>query len=118
MCKQGDIAWVLMPDPNRQNHKTRPFVIVSDAENVPDDEPLAGVAVSSQVPNPIPSNQVPLPWDNSRHRVTGLYKPSVAVCDWLATFSRAQIENIQGHVPGKQMVQIIRHISGYDSASP
>ena len=116
MCKQGDIAWVLMADPQGRNHKTRPFVIVSDVDSLPDDSALVGVAVSSQVPHPIPTSQVALPWSLPRHPVTGLCKPSVAIYDWFGSFTKGEIENIRGRVPGNRMVQIMEHVNRQDAA--
>jgi mRNA-degrading endonuclease toxin of MazEF toxin-antitoxin module len=114
MCKQGDIAWVLKTDRHGRNPKTRPFVIVSDTDGLPDDAPLVGVAVSSWVPHPLPVNQVELPWHNSRHPVTGLNKPSVAICDWFETFTRDEIQNICGRAPAKKMFEIMSHVAAHD----
>ena len=110
MCQQGDIAWVYRPDPQGRNHKTRGHVIITDTDAVADNAILVGVAITGEFSDPLADNQIALPWSLPRHPVTGLRKPSVAVCNWLVTFSPDEIDNIGGRAPGGQLFQIMRQV--------
>lgn len=56
---------------------------------------------------PLLANRVELPWQNGKHPVTGLYKPCVAVCDWLQEIDQAAIVSIGGVVPSVVLANIL-----------
>ena len=62
----GRIVWAEVPDPNG-NRKLRPGVIVTATSQISDEVPIQIVAVTSRVPDPVPDNQVLLPWHPQGH---------------------------------------------------
>jgi hypothetical protein len=80
--------------------------VTSPTADIVEDKPILAVCVSTEVQNPIPSEHVALPWANPRHPRTGLNKPNVAKCNWLASISAASIIEVKGIVPAKQMAEI------------
>jgi hypothetical protein len=50
----GRIVWVLVADQRGQNPKRRPVVLLTSPNQVPAGHPLIGIAVSTQLPDPLP----------------------------------------------------------------
>lgn len=113
----GRIVWAEIADPNG-HVKLRPAVIVhtgksSDASNL-----LHVVAVTSRIPDPLPTMYVLLPWHPQRHPRTGLLKKSAAVCNWLSMITPAAVRDIAGVVPGECLLEILSNISKLQPPSP
>src|SRR5258708_6590682 len=84
--------------------KERPAIIVTPTARIADEEPLLVVAVTTTFPDPPPANHVSLPWNPDPRRViTRLATRSAAVVDWLAAIRPADVLDVKGEVPAKQM---------------
>lgn len=71
---------------------------------------IVGVAITCSFRNPPPENCVLLPWQRSNHPATGLARRSAAVCDWLVTLTPSDIEKIEGYVPRRYLLEILRKL--------
>ncbi len=107
---QGAVVLAQVADPRGQNPKVRPALVVSSDPDIKENRPLALVAITSTIIEPLLDNHVDLPWDPTGKARSGLKKRSAAVCDWLITVEQGQIERIIGHLPPTLMVEIIRRL--------
>jgi hypothetical protein len=107
----GTIVVVRVLDSCGSNPKSRPVVITTKTEEIPDptstDEEIYGVAITSTLPSPLPTEYIPLPWHNNRHPRTGLNRPCAAYPLWQVSFFHTDIEKIIGSVPGECLLRII-----------
>jgi mRNA-degrading endonuclease toxin of MazEF toxin-antitoxin module len=107
---QGAVVLAQLADPRGQNPKVRPAIVVSADAEIQEGRPLFLVAITSNVVEPLPENQVELPWDPTGKARSGLKKRSVAVCDWVVTAEQGHIERVIGHLPPTFMVEIVRRL--------
>ncbi len=70
------------------NSKPHPAVILSPTDQIKPGIELRVICVSTQIEVPCPPHHIPLPWQRPRHPKTGLNKPNVAKCNWLARVAR------------------------------
>jgi mRNA-degrading endonuclease toxin of MazEF toxin-antitoxin module len=97
--QQGRIVWATIRDPNGENPKERPAVIVTATEEIHPDQPFVAVAITGTLPRPLPPEYVELPWHRSGHPRTGLKKRCAAVCTWLLALQASDIQGYGGIVP-------------------
>jgi hypothetical protein len=90
-------------DPDGQNPKTRPIVVVTPDVEIAEGGGLFGVAVTGTFPDPLPADAVELPWHRQGHPRTGLNKPAVAVCGWIVPIDSILIVKSKGFVPARQI---------------
>lgn len=64
------------------------------------------VAISTRIPDPVPSHFVLLPYYHPRHPVTGLNKKAGANCTWVAEVEPGRIIRKLGTVPGPLRIRI------------
>jgi hypothetical protein len=106
MCLEyGQIILVPVPD-GHGNAKPHPAVILSPTDQIVPGAELRVVCVSTQVQDPCPSHHVPLPWQRPRHPKTGLNKPNVAKCNWLARVEQDDVIEVMGFAPPRHLAMI------------
>jgi hypothetical protein len=88
------------------NIKPHPAVILSPSDQIVPGTTLRVVCVSSQVEDPCPDHHIPLPWQRPHHPRTGLNKPNVAKCNWLARIDQGDVINVLGFAPPGQLARI------------
>jgi mRNA-degrading endonuclease toxin of MazEF toxin-antitoxin module len=110
LLQQGRIIWATMRDPNGQNPKERPAVIVTATAEIQSGHPIVVVAITGTLPNPLPSEYVELPWHRNKHPKTGLKKRCAAQCTWLCTLYESDIKEYAGVVPNAKMLAILAKI--------
>ena len=119
MAQRGDIVIVVgLLDPQGRNPKDRACVVVSPPGPAEAGTPLQVVAITTLLPDPLPSDHVPLPWHLQRHPRTGLNKRNAAVCSWLVEVESSRVDRVIGHVPAKSLLQIaavLRSFGGDES---
>jgi mRNA-degrading endonuclease toxin of MazEF toxin-antitoxin module len=109
--EQGRIVWAEVVDSSSRNRKARPLIILTPSEEVPPGEPLVAVAVTTQLPKPLPADYVPLPWHAQKRVGTRLSAPCAAVCTWLVEIQDEDILERAGVVPRRQLAEIVRLVS-------
>jgi mRNA-degrading endonuclease toxin of MazEF toxin-antitoxin module len=113
---------VLAPVPDGHGHiKIRPVVILTPTEEIRPGDPIEVACVTTDIERPTPPHHIPLPWHRARHPRTGLDKPNVVKCDWLALIDEAEIIREMGIVPGPQMIMIaeaLRRLAETDQERP
>ena len=103
----GEIVLVsALLDPQGRNPKDRPCVIVTPNVDLEAGMPLQVVAITTFIPDPMPDDHVPLPWQAPRHPKTGLNRRNAAVCSWLARVAEDRVIRSVGFIPGKQLMEI------------
>jgi len=105
----GQIVWAEMADANGIR-KLRPAVVVTPSDRLQESGPFEVVAVTSQVPEPLPADHVLLPWHSQGHPRTGLNRKCAAVCTWLARILPPDIKGMAGVVPGQCLVEILAKV--------
>lgn len=97
-------------DPRERNVKRRPAVVLSDGQDITADGRVVAVAISSTFTEPLPPEQVELPWEPQGRAVTGFRRRCVAVCRWAIDVAADDVEPTPGHVPPAIMRQIIEQV--------
>lgn len=113
----GHILWAEVADENGVR-KARPVVLVTPDDRLTSSGPLEVVAITSRLPQPLPDDQVLLPWHAQGHPRTGLNRKCAAVCTWLARIERDDILNVGGIVPGAILLDISRRIAVAQQRQP
>src|SRR5437588_2258078 len=109
----GQIVWAEMADANGIR-KVRPAVVVTPSDRLKEPGPFEVVAVSSQIPQPLPADHVLLPWHSQGHPRTGLNRKCAAVCTWLARILPTDVQSVSGLVPDPIMQTILAKIHPVD----
>jgi hypothetical protein len=94
----GRIVWAEIADSNGIR-QLRPAVIVTPIDRIVAGAPLAAVAITSRLADPLPEDHVLLPWHPQRHTRTGLNRRCAAVCTWLAQIVESDIKDLAGLYP-------------------
>lgn len=110
MLQQGRIIWVTVCDPNGENPKERPAVIITATSEIELDKPIVAVAITGTLKDPLPPEYVELPWHRNKHPRTGLKKRCAAQCHWLIVIKQNDIKEYGGIVPESKMVEILARI--------
>lgn len=113
----GQIVWAEVADENGIR-KTRPVVIVTPDDRLSTSGPLEVVAITSQLPQPLPADHVLLPWHAQGHPRTGLIQRCAAVCTWLTRIQRDDIQKVAGIVPGAILHDISKRIAAVQPGQP
>jgi mRNA-degrading endonuclease toxin of MazEF toxin-antitoxin module len=116
LCR-GRIVWVELLDPQGHNRKSRPAVIVTPDADIQADGEVWVVAISTQVDETPVEARVELPWDHRGHPRTKLKERCVAVCTWMAKVKVADIRELAGLVPGRQLLDILTRIKPVDPSA-
>jgi mRNA-degrading endonuclease toxin of MazEF toxin-antitoxin module len=111
--RSGMIVIVDLADPQDRNRKERPVLVLSDAEDVSEDEIVQGVAITGAVDQVPPGYRVELPYSSSaRSRArTGLRKRSVAACNWIVEFDVKDILRKIGDAPPAALLRVYEIIN-------
>jgi mRNA-degrading endonuclease toxin of MazEF toxin-antitoxin module len=115
---RGRIILAEVNDPQGQNRKPRPLVIVTPTEDIREGERFVAVAVSSTFPCPVPDDYVELPYHPEGHPRTGLKRRSAAVCSWREGLTHADVIRDIGRVPDRQMLAILEKVKNLGAAPP
>src|SRR5215471_9217634 len=106
----GRIVWTEIADANGIR-KLRPAVIVTPNDRITPVDPLAVIAITSRLSEPLPNDHVLLPWHAQGHPRTGLNRRCAAVCTWVARIHHEDIREVAGVVPGAVMIEILSKVT-------
>ena len=111
--KFGDIVQVQkLLDPNRQNPKDRPALIVTTDDDIATGDPITILAIStSHIPRVLPPSYILLPWHHDGHPRTGLNERSVVKCGWIDTVSASRILYKRGTAPGNVLNMVAEFLA-------
>ncbi len=110
--KFGDIVEASVTDPNGQNKKPRPVLILSADEDIANGDDLFVVAISSTgIPKKLPSHYFALQWHRNGHPRTGLKMPSVAKCDWRRKVPQNEVLFLRGSAPAATLSKIAEYFA-------
>ncbi len=104
--RYGAIIRATVADPNGQNPKNRPLVVLTAMDELVDGEPFVAVAISTSVAGSDASVCVRLPWSRPKHPRTGLSADCVVVCNWLVELEVAAVESVIGAANAAEMQAI------------
>jgi hypothetical protein len=97
-------------DPQGQNLKCRPAMIVTPDADIRDDGEVWVVAITREL-GALPSeDQVELPWRPGGHPRTQLKEKCAAVCTWMEKVRVASIRDRAGLVTGRHLLDILSRI--------
>jgi mRNA-degrading endonuclease toxin of MazEF toxin-antitoxin module len=107
--QQGRIVWFTSLDPNGQNEKRRPGVILTPTADIQPDKPVLIAAVSSS--NVAAEEEiVRLSWNREGTTSTRLRRASHVVCTWLVEAPVAALEGTPGVVNPRELVAILAKV--------
>lgn len=93
-------------DPQGRNPKNRP-VVITELFVGPDLElEIEVIAITTLIPDPLPTSHVLLPWQQPRHPRTGLNKRAAVVVNWMTRITPDRVLDLLGFVPGRQRIAI------------
>ena len=106
---QGRIVYPFepIPDPQGENAKQRPCVVISSNNEIKSGAPLKLVAISRDVYGK--PDEVLLPYGLNCH--TRLRQRSAAICTWVITIGQSEVEVGKGIVPPIQLQQILQKVA-------
>ena len=106
--EQGRIIWTELPSSDGTTKKRRPAVIVTPTEKIVSGKFFAVVAGTTKFTEPLPADQIHLPWQREGKVRTQLRQPTVAVCSWVGKILEADVLQYGGVVPPKVMIEILK----------
>src|SRR5260370_24016161 len=106
----GQIVWAELADANGVR-KVRPAIVVTPGDRIRPSGPFEVVAITSQVPQPLPDDHVLLPWHPRGHPRTGLNRKCAAVCSWFARIVPDDIQGVAGLVSGPCLLDILSRVN-------
>ena len=113
--EQGRIIWAELPSSDGTSKKRRPAVVITPTKELISGKPFFVVTATTKFTEPLPRDQLPLPWQREGKVRTQLRQPTVAVCNWVTSILEADVLQFGGVVPPKVMVEILeivkRHLS-------
>ncbi len=102
-----------IPDKNGYNAYPRPLIILTPTKEIASADTLVGVVCSSTAPKTDallekpPKEHVPLPYQADGYVRTKLKKETVALCEWIASFRKDDIESVGGRVHAELLEKIV-----------
>ena len=108
--RQGRIVYTVVFDKQGKNPKRRPVILITPPDDVPEGQPLLGVAVSTQPTDPLRSEEVRLPSNRRKQGSTQLPERCAAVCDWAVQFYEKDIEEVGGMIYGSLLLEIVKKV--------
>jgi|ERR1019366_3646656 mRNA-degrading endonuclease toxin of MazEF toxin-antitoxin module len=112
ILEQGRIIWVELPSSDGTTKKRRPAVIVTPTKEIVSGKQFVVVTATTKFSEPLPADQVPLPWHREGKTRTQLRRPTVAVCSWQGKVAEKDILRYGGVVPPKVMLEIEKILKG------
>jgi hypothetical protein len=89
--QQGAILLVKDVPDKHGNLKQRPVVVITASADIKTNHPFEAIAITTQVPHPLPADHVRLPFQREGQAHTGLNKKNAAVCSWGVSVRHDQI---------------------------
>jgi len=111
MLRQGAVIVAWVSDPQGQNPKARPLVVLTPTKEIEASNLIVAVAVTGQFGDPLGPDEVALPYHPGGRAGTGLRKPCVAKCSWLVRIQPADVKERKGFIPSERLVAILNSVA-------
>lgn len=109
---QGRIIWIEVPDKNGYNAYSRPVAVLTTDSEIHSEDVIVGVVCSNTSAEVCPrkATWIEIPHQTDGRTRTKLRKPTVALCEWIEPFKKAdaQAAKMGGIVPPSVLLQIIK----------
>ena len=109
--EQGRIIWAELPSSDGTSKKRRPAVVITPTGEIVVGVPFQIVAATTKFTEPLPDDQVHLPWQRDGKVRTQLRQPTVVVCSWACEILESDVLQYGGIVPPNVLLEIIRIIN-------
>jgi hypothetical protein len=106
----GSVVWAELEDANGFR-KVRPAVVVSATADIAAGKPVRLVAITTRLPNPLPSDHVLLPWDPRGQARSGLRRRSAAVASWQARIPVGDVRQVVGILPPSVIADLLAKVA-------
>jgi hypothetical protein len=113
----GSVVWAELEDANGFR-KLRPAVVISAATDIAAGNPAVLVAITTQLPDPLPDTHVLLPWDPKGRARSGLRRKCAAVATWTEKRPISDIQQIVGFIPTILLQELMNKVVFYSSSAP
>jgi mRNA-degrading endonuclease toxin of MazEF toxin-antitoxin module len=110
VLKQGSIVQARVYDPQGQNPKVRPLVVITPTPEIGAAAQFVAVAISGRFSTPLADDEVPLPYHPAGKANSGLRKPCVAKCSWLVTLAQADVVAEKGFLTAERLDAVLRAV--------
>jgi len=110
MLRQGSVVQAWVSDPQGQNRKLRPLIIVTPTEEISSGDEFYAVAVTTNFTEPLNSDEILLPFHPTGQAKSGLRKKCVAKCSWLVPLLASDVHDVQGFIATQRMAGILHTI--------
>jgi hypothetical protein len=97
---------ILVPVADGRGNRAPPRRDPLPTEQILPGAKLRVVCVPTHLEEPSPQHQVPFPWQRPHHPKTGLNKPNVAKCNWLARVDQGDVIKVLGFAPPAHLARI------------
>lgn len=117
MLKQGSVIRAWIEDPQGGNPKPRPLVVVTPTDDIRQSAVLVAVAITGRFSDPLADDEVPLPYHPAGKANSGLRKPCVAKCSWMAITRLEDVLEVKGFLNTERLTVILQKIGRHNLGS-
>jgi hypothetical protein len=114
MLRQGSVIRARVPDPQGDNVKVRPLVVVTPTTEISAQQTFVGVAITGSFSEPLAKDEVALPYHPSGTASSGLRKPCVAKCSWLVELNGVDVVDLKGHLSKERLIAVLNRIAALE----
>ena len=105
----GSVVWAEIEDANGFR-KVRPCVVVTATADISAGKAVRLVAITTRIPQPLPSNQVLLPWDRQGKARSGLRRRCAAVASWQVEVPQSAIQQVVGILTSAPLDELLAKV--------
>ena len=109
--QRGTIVWAEISDPNGQNAKLRPAIVLSTQPHIDARHDLVVAAITTDFVHPLPSGWFAIPTMPGGHEITGLDQACVVKATWLKQVPQTQVRAIKGRAPSRVVREVLNFLA-------
>lgn len=110
MITQGSIIEALVCDPQGNNPKPRPLVVVSTLKSIIETDYVFAVSITSIRSCTKVDDEVEMPYHSSGRCGSGLKKSCVAKCTWINKIKKTSVMRVFGSIHGPILKDVVNRI--------
>lgn len=108
---QGTIVRANVVDPQGNNPKIRPLVVVTPTHEITPDATLVAVAITGRFSDPLAVDEVMMPYNPNGTSISKLRKRCVAKCSWMCHITMSNVIEVKGSLRPRHLVEILKRIN-------